>query len=897
MATLISTGSGNFTSSSIWSVVDSTSFSGVPNTTQAITTIPLNGSSFTPGAITIKGFAVFLNTRGSAGTVTCQLWNVTANAAVTGTSATINLTALPTTLNAGGNPNLFGIGWVYFEFASPITLLAATLYAVRLNASSNGIISAWRTATTTDWLRALVTTSNAAPANTDNLIIAGKHTLSAFSNGYNVIMDSTTTGATFGNLFISTGSELNYGTTASTDYYLRLSGFVNITSGATMTIGAPSSRMPSSSTATLDLQSTALSTPFSVEGAFIAYGATMTSQANLSADVAIGATTSITDVSTEWLNGSTILVPSTTRTPTQAEIKTLSTNASGTTITHNAYTNAHGGNSATQVQARIGNLTRNVKILGTVTFPAYITVRNAKTYLDLSYTEIRDLGYNAATTAAVTISAVASVSPGISVVVDNCSIWRTATTNSGIGISFNADPGNSSAAPVRCDITNNIVYNYVTSCLNFQITTSAFTNNPTINGNLFCRSGGNGLNINRAVNFNNNYVTSHTGNGIAYISSLVSNPAIEQTTFNDNSIYANGGNGIAFSITSQAIANWTFSNLSTWRNTTYGVTFAGSNAAAAGGVVTAGDTNAIIIDGFDSFGNGTAGIIFTTITGNVRLTNSYIWGGSTLVQPYAIFQSNAALGVNRIDLVRCNLGRDPLGNVSSNSTAQIATSLVTRLDALTLTNCNFTGTEFVALSGVGGIVEGPLGIISLKHNGATGSHRVFTQTSSISTDSTIFNTATPSVRIAPRTAAYKSTTHLQRIPVSSGNTCTVSVSVRKSTAGDGGAYNGNQPRLIYRFNPLSGNDIDTVGATMTSAVGNWQTLTYTTPAVLEDSVLEFFVDCDGTSGWINVDDWSSTTNADSRGGGYWTIGGQYSEIGYTSGGGSSPVTTAYTFID
>jgi hypothetical protein len=897
MATLISTGSGNFTSSSTWSVVDPTSFSGTFSAPQAITTAPINGSSFTPGAITIKGFAVFLNTRGAAGTVTCQLFNVTANSAVAGTSATINLTALPTTLVAGGNPNLFGIGWVYFEFASPITLLAATLYAVRLNASSNGIISAWRTTTTADWLRALVTTSNAAPANTDNLIIAGKHTLSTFSNGYNVIMDSTTTGATFGNLFISTGSELNYGTTASTDYYLRLSGSVNIAAGATMTIGTPSSRMPSSSTATLALQSTVLNTPVSVEGAFIAYGATMTSQAKLAADVAIGATNSTTDVSTGWLNGDTILVPSTTRTPTQAETKTLSTNASGTTLTHNAYTNAHGGNSATQVQARIGNLNRNVKILGTVTFPAYIVVRNLNTYLDLSYTEIRDIGYNAATNAAITISPVASVSPGISVVVDNCSIWRTATTNSGIGISFNADPGNSSAAPVRCNITNNIVYNYVTACLNFQITTSAFTNNPTINGNLFCRSGSNGLNINRAVNFNNNYVTSHTANGIVYVSSSVSNPAIEQTTFDGNSIYANGGNGLSFSITSQAITNWTFSNLSTWRNTTYGVAFAGSYAA--GGVVTAGDTNSITVDGFNSFGNGTAGIIFTAITGNVRLTNSYIWGGSTLIQPYGIYQVNASLGVNRIDLVRCGLGRDPLNNTSSNSTAQIAISTVTRLDALTLTNCNFTGTEFIALSGVGGIVEGPLGIISLKHNGATGAHKVFTQTSTISTDSAIFNVATPSIRIAPRTAAYKSTTHLQRIPVSSGNSCTVSVRVRKSTAGDGALYNGNQPRLIYRFNPLAGNDIDTVGATMTAAVGNWETLTYTTPAVLEDCVLEFFVDADGTVGWINVDDWSSTTNTDSRSGGYWTIGGQYSEIGYTSGGsgGSSPVTTAYTFID
>ena len=44
--------------------------------------------------------------------------------------------------------------------------------------------------------------------------------------------------------------------------------------------------------------------------------------------------------------------------------------------------------------------------------------------------------------------------------------------------------------------------------------------------------------------------------------------------------------------------------------------------------------------------------------------------------------------------------------------------------------------------------------------------------------------------------------------------------------------------------------------TMTAAVGTWEQLTGTTAAASQDGVFEFFVDLDGTAGWINVDDWS-----------------------------------------
>ena len=74
--------------------------------------------------------------------------------------------------------------------------------------------------------------------------------------------------------------------------------------------------------------------------------------------------------------------------------------------------------------------------------------------------------------------------------------------------------------------------------------------------------------------------------------------------------------------------------------------------------------------------------------------------------------------------------------------------------------------------------------------------------------------------------------------------------------GDGAAYNGNQPRLIVRRNDAIGITSDTVLATYSAGTGSWNQLSGTTAAFSDDGVAEVIVDCDGTAGWTNIDDWS-----------------------------------------
>jgi hypothetical protein len=117
------------------------------------------------------------------------------------------------------------------------------------------------------------------------------------------------------------------------------------------------------------------------------------------------------------------------------------------------------------------------------------------------------------------------------------------------------------------------------------------------------------------------------------------------------------------------------------------------------------------------------------------------------------------------------------------------------------------------------------------------------------------------MRLTPNSASYKLESGSFKVNVNAGQTITPSVYVRKSTVASGGAlYNGNQPRLILKRNDAIGVTADVVIDTMTlGAVATWEQLTAACPAAAtENGVAEFVIDCDGTAGFVNVDDFSAT---------------------------------------
>jgi hypothetical protein len=188
------------------------------------------------------------------------------------------------------------------------------------------------------------------------------------------------------------------------------------------------------------------------------------------------------------------------------------------------------------------------------------------------------------------------------------------------------------------------------------------------------------------------------------------------------------------------------------------------------------------------------------------------------------------------------------------------------------------------------------GVIIQKLNGASGSDFIYTNSATISSDTYIYKTSSPATRLTPVALGVLVPSSTVRIPVKSGQTSTVSVWVRKSTLSDGAAYDGGQPTLVMRPNLAMANLGNTTVATMTAAAGTWEQLTYTTGTVAYDTTLEFIVVCDGSAGWINIDEWDTTSSNDTRNDFIQSsVIGQYIEPDYsapsTGGGGGS-----FTFI-
>jgi hypothetical protein len=65
---------------------------------------------------------------------------------------------------------------------------------------------------------------------------------------------------------------------------------------------------------------------------------------------------------------------------------------------------------------------------------------------------------------------------------------------------------------------------------------------------------------------------------------------------------------------------------------------------------------------------------------------------------------------------------------------------------------------------------------------------------------------------------------------------------------------------------------DVVIATYSAGTGAWNSISGTTAAVTGDGVLEFYIDCDGTAGWVNVDDWEASDAQEVGAEKYWSNG-------------------------
>lgn len=828
MAELIAYQSGNWTGATTWkTVVTSTGarLASIASNTNTTTSYVYSSAFTVTNAVVVEGLLLYCNRLNTTGTVSVALSD---DNGVTATrEVTVNASDLP------ADP-----AWVFFKFGTTLTGDGGTDYRVGVKGSSADNAVFFRDATAGNWSRYLRTNTTATIATTDVTFICDELTGAGAKTDIEVTMNSTAT-TSYGAVHVGQGGVLSYGTSASTAYYLKLAGNLNVWGGGTLNIGTSGTPMPRSSTASLEFVPVS-NVDFGLEvypgATFNAYGQSRTSGNNsywclLNTDEAIGSTSLGVNTDTGWLDNDEIVIAPTNLTGaiTEFERGTLNGNATATTLTVDGFAGAGGGlafahSGTTPTQAEIILLTRNVRIFGTsASLQGYITFGTTAT-VNMQWVEMYNLGSTISNKRGLNIKTTTG----------SCTIQYCSTHDFSVG--------NISGSTVAIDsATNNVTYQYNTGYFHsgpFLQLLGNTANTLLIDSNIWIRTNGSGVILGDVGStFTNNRVVG-AGTGAGGVVFNENSGTIG--TFTDNVIHHTTTIGIS---TNSAVREGTISNCTTWRTNNSVVT-------AGGGLYLAGSANttSLIVNNctFLSDGNYCVhldGIVYAELN-NCTIAN--ISGAST---PRGIQLTRADLAVFN----NCDIG-SASSPYSAFSTSDV--NCANRSTGKILFNNSFlrSTTEVVNNSNLTS-----QGIISAQRLDQTnGNHISWRQFGRNSVDTTFFRTASPSERLTPGISApSRHTSGVKKIAVANGTTATVSVWVRESVSGDGTDYNGSRARLMVKRNEAAGITSDTVLATATSASeGAWQQLSGTTASVIDNAVLEVYVDCNGTQGWVNVDDWS-----------------------------------------
>ncbi|MDB5350517.1 MAG: hypothetical protein JWN86_1764 [Planctomycetota bacterium] len=833
MATVISCATGNWSSSTTWALIDSTSYLDSETGSTASTTSYVYSSTFIPGAITIDGIAIKVASPGASGTLNIELFN-----------HTDTLTVANTTVN---NIDL-QIGWNFIKFSASQTLIAAKAYKVgvkHVTASS----SLYRDSTAGNWSRLLRTTTTQAPVANDQIVIAGELTGAGAGNTLTVTLDNTAstsygTTAYTQSIHVSNRGTLTCATSASTAYQLKHKGVFQQYAGSTINLGTVGVPMPSSSSLTLTADVAANVDTGWVFGAGTSniYGNSVaTTTTRLTSDLAVSGTVWTVASSSGWSVGDVIGIASTTTNNAQFEARTILTVDSATqaTMTSGA-TNAHSGTNSGgyDYRAYVVNMTRNIKFNGISTsLQGYILIGATTTFAG-QYFEAKWMGsgttnkrgfdiYTTTGTVAITGAALHDF---------------VVSGSSGFGLAGGSGTGVNLQSCVTYNI--NSYHHFIAQSTGTQIVNNCTAIGSVANTAVFYVQDVGGT-VTGCV------AASCNGGGAAQFLVFEQN---QIATFNNNVACCNGQNGFAFLHCWGAV-----DHLTTWR-CAQGFDFEEVHSQLTLDLCTSyGHTNAHVQS------NGQAGLT-KGWQGDVIFTNSAFDAGLTTVTPSVFLPTLATPGWSSLILESCTLG-----SITAH-TQEFNLSVPTFIRAI-LRNCVNTSATY--LTSQSNMLPGSYVLVQ-KYNQTAADHRAYTAAGTTRSDTVIYNTASPSQRLTPANASSKLQssvpTYGWTLAVASGATANVSVYVRKSVVGDGTAYNGNQARLIVRKNVAAGITSDTVLATASGAAGTWEQLSGTTTTVNDAAKLEFYVDCDGTTGWVNVDDFASTTINDTKGFKYWSDG-------------------------
>lgn len=826
MAKYYNAGSINLSGS--WGTIDATTYNDSEATTTALTTSYQISSGATPGAITISHIGIKLSVRtGTTGTMTVMLRNITDSTDVTGTDVAINTADLPVAATADVNG-----GWHFFKLASPVTLTAGKSYGVQAKTSSSSQISLFSTATT-NWARALVTTTTATPGAGDDMIVAGEYTGAGTSNSFTVTWDNTAStdygsAPTAANSLLSPGiavcnkGTLLSGTTAATAYVMNMSNSIVVYSGGVLSFGTTGTPIPRGGSFTLTFDC----------GANVDYGLVIRNLGTsnmqglsrtvskeidrcfLNTDEAASQTTLGVDTDTGWLSGDVIGIASTSRTSTQCEQRILSGDAGASSVVVTVgLTNAHSGTSPTQAEVIL--LTRNVKIQGaSSSLQAYVSVA-ATAILDWDWAEFNNMG--SATAGKLGIGLACTTG---SQVINRCSFHDFIVTGS-TGMSVTASSGSG------LSVTNSVFYNIHST----HLTVGTTSGTPVFSGNI-CM-----LNVSGTI-----MTLSDIGLTIAGLT-VVGATTIGITP-SQNSSLGSWSDFTVHSCTTIGISSGNFMTGSiTGTNTTW----------RCGGVGVSLGSGDLTIENLTLFGNTISNMQLAT--GRFILNNFLSAGDTTFATTNGITLNTGGSAAIAVNLKISTGSFSPTSGIFVAHTTDFNNTSLVAYFRVRLDNVVMAGTNEIASQAA--FSEDSI-IGSERHDQTNGNHKTLVRYGTFQRETTTVHTGSQSIKMIPIHSSGK----LEifglfggfKVQVANGQTCTPSVYVYEDAS-----YNGARARLIVKRNTSMGIANDTVLDTATASSDlAWEQLTGTTAAVTDDGTLEFVVDCDGTAGALFVDTFTAT---------------------------------------
>ena len=491
-------------------------------------------------------------------------------------------------------------------------------------------------------------------------------------------------------------------------------------------------------------------------------------------------------------------------------------NASGTSVPL-AVTLLYAHSGTAPFAAKIVNQTRNVKFLGVSQLNTCF-IDNYSDSANIQYVEFAFIGSgNVNRKGLDNYSAVGTA-------IDSCSFH-----DAGNGANFitAASNNHNNIVVTNCGFFSNNGLGVAT----YSIVTSS-TNGMSVN-NCVSISGSTAFYVNGDTKVSTTNLWAYgAGNGYYH----VTNPASATAPWAINNLYANSNSiGFNFAVSGISTLDTTIYNLSAYRNVSYGFQ---NNSMSD-----------VSCNNWTAIGNTTAGMIIGGNKDTVYFNNLNLQGGTTLTQIIGLY-------INGISTKKMYILSSTLGTITPHSVGDISgQSTISDVD-ISLINTTLGSTNKIV--GIQNF-ESNARIGQQNTSGVLNANTTSKAYGILSYDTVIYNSSPVSMRMTPNNATFKLRTNAYMVGVASGNTAIISVKVRKSVAGDGVAYNGNQPRLILLQNLAAGATYatDIVAVTASGAAGTWETLTYTLPTSVSASTgLEFYLDCDGTAGWVNIDNWN-----------------------------------------